>query len=197
MSAEARQVLLARVDTMVATAKNPGAIADHYEREYARADALEKAGNFVEAAAIRTQATAEVMTLLSGTAGLIKGGAGLTLKLADTAGDIIREAPKPLAGTGHGIASAVTDAEAGGPNVGPWQEVRDNKIATKWPPNDGFKGTPVAVTLKSGTIIDRYGDNLNADFFAPSGTPLEARSLAPGSETRPYVKFEVVRPLET
>ncbi|MBC7905170.1 MAG: DUF637 domain-containing protein, partial [Rhodospirillaceae bacterium] len=109
---EGRQALLARVDGMVAAAKNPGMIAEYYEQQFSRADDLEKAGSFDEAAAIRTQATAEVLSLLSGTAALVKGGATLSFKIAGKAGELF-DAGKVTGGTGHGIASAAADAEVG------------------------------------------------------------------------------------
>jgi len=65
----------------------------------------------------------------------------------------------------------------------------------KWPPNDGFAGKPNNVTLKPGTQIDRYGYE-SGSFASPVGTPYNQRSLAPGTENKPYHVYEVVKPIE-
>ncbi|REK66649.1 MAG: hypothetical protein C6P35_08280 [Cohnella sp.] len=64
-----------------------------------------------------------------------------------------------------------------------------------WPKNDGFAGVPKKVTLQPGTRIDRYGLE-TGKFVSPEGTPYEMRSLAPGTETKPYTVYEVVKPLD-
>jgi len=51
-------------------------------------------------------------------------------------------------------------------------------------------GEPQVVTLQPGTKIDRYGYE-GGSFVAPEGTPYEMRSLAPGTETKPYNVYEV------
>ena len=65
----------------------------------------------------------------------------------------------------------------------------------KWPDNYGFKGTPKTKTLHPGKRIDRYGGS-SGQFVSPEGTPFGMRSLPPGSETRPYNIYEVVKPIE-
>lgn len=65
----------------------------------------------------------------------------------------------------------------------------------KWPPNEGFKGTPQKAVLSPGTRIDRYGYNAGT-FVSPQGTSYGARSLAPGTSLKPYRAFEVLKPIE-
>ncbi len=64
----------------------------------------------------------------------------------------------------------------------------------KWPPNDGFDGNPEETTLEVGAKVDRYGYD-GGRFLAPSDTPYEARALAPGTESKPYTVFEVLKPI--
>jgi len=70
---------------------------------------------------------------------------------------------------------------------------RDGNII--WPANDGFKGEPVKLILPPGTRIDRYGSEYGT-FVCPEGVPYEMRSLAPGSETKPYNVYEVEKSVE-
>lgn len=65
----------------------------------------------------------------------------------------------------------------------------------KWPKNDGFAGDPKPVTLLTGTRIDRYGYE-NGKFVSPEGTPYGRRALAPGTESKPYNVYEVVKPFD-
>lgn len=71
----------------------------------------------------------------------------------------------------------------------------DEKGNIKWPPNDGFAGTPKKMTLQPGTRIDRYGYE-GGTFVSPEGIPYNARSLAPGTELKPYNVYEVVKPID-
>ena len=48
-----------------------------------------------------------------------------------------------------------------------------------YPPNDGFAGKPVKITLEPGTIIDRYGSPNGEICFAPGDTKRSA-SVAAG-----------------
>lgn len=73
-----------------------------------------------------------------------------------------------------------------------WTDQAGNII---WPANDGFKGEPVRITLHPGTRIDRYGSEYGT-FVCPEGVPYEKRSLAPGSETKPYNVYAVLKPVE-
>lgn len=70
---------------------------------------------------------------------------------------------------------------------------RDGNII--WPAHDGFHGEPVKLTLQPGTRVDRYGSEYGT-FVCPEGIPYERRSLAPGSETKPYNVYEVKQPIE-
>jgi len=72
---------------------------------------------------------------------------------------------------------------------------KDNSGNIIWPNNDGFTGIPKEVTLQPGTRIDRYGYE-NGSYVAPEGTPYEMRSLAPGTENKPYNVYEVLKPLD-
>lgn len=51
------------------------------------------------------------------------------------------------------------------------------------------------MTLQPGIRIDRYGYE-GGSFVAPEGTPYEKRSLAPGTDVKPYHVYEVVKPVE-
>lgn len=63
-----------------------------------------------------------------------------------------------------------------------------------WPPNRGFAGTSTPQTLTEGTFIDRYGLE-RGTFVSPYGTPVPARSLAPGVADGPYGVYRVVNPI--
>lgn len=64
-----------------------------------------------------------------------------------------------------------------------------------WPPNDGgILGTEKNIVLEKGYQFDRYGLNTES-YVAPVGTPYEMRSLAPGTEFKPYKVFEVAKPV--
>jgi hypothetical protein len=64
-----------------------------------------------------------------------------------------------------------------------------------WPPNNGaVLGTEKNVTLSKGYQFDRYGYDVGT-YVSPLGTPYEKRSLAPGTEAKPYKVFEVVKPV--
>lgn len=80
----------------------------------------------------------------------------------------------------------------GSGEAGQWVDEAGN---IKWPKNDGFAGTPENITLKPGTRIDRYGYE-GGTFVSPEGIPYEMRSLAPGTEVKPYHVYEVVKPVE-
>ncbi len=63
-----------------------------------------------------------------------------------------------------------------------------------WPPNRGFARDPVAKPLPVGARVDRYGYE-GGTFLSPEGTPVEARSLAPGTTSKPYNVYEVEQPI--
>ncbi len=72
----------------------------------------------------------------------------------------------------------------------------------RWPPNDGFESR-APNTLQPGARIDRYGGRVNPDgsfsdtgrYVADDGTPYGERALPPGTDQRPYRRYEVVRPI--
>ena len=65
----------------------------------------------------------------------------------------------------------------------------------KWPDNDGFQDNPVKTVLQPGMLIDRYGDE-KGSFVSPKGTPYKMRSLSPGSETKAYHVYEILKSIE-
>ncbi|MEQ8174099.1 MAG: glycohydrolase toxin TNT-related protein [Syntrophomonadaceae bacterium] len=73
-----------------------------------------------------------------------------------------------------------------------WTDREGNII---WPANDGFEGEALKLILQPGTRIDRYGSEYGT-FVCPEGVPYEMRSLAPGSETKPYNVYAVLKPVE-
>ena len=93
-------------------------------------------------------------------------------------------------GKGASGASKTLTENAG--NTNKWIDEAGN---IKWPQNDGFIGTPNQTIIQPGALIDRYGYN-GGTFASPKGTPYEARSLAPGTENKPYNVYEVIKPIE-
>ena len=63
-----------------------------------------------------------------------------------------------------------------------------------WPPKNGVEGELYNKTLNPGEVIDRYGLD-DGYYTAPAGTPYGHRSLAPGTENKPYSKFEIIKPI--
>ncbi|NJM49717.1 MAG: TNT domain-containing protein [Sphingomonadales bacterium] len=76
----------------------------------------------------------------------------------------------------------------------------------KWiyPPNNGFEGAITQAALKPPSKIDRYGGwvdqkgkfNDTGNFFSPAGSSYGSRALPPGTDTRPFTKYEVVKPFD-
>lgn len=60
-----------------------------------------------------------------------------------------------------------------------------------YPSNDGFLGKPRVITLKPGTIIDRYGSP-SGYFLAPLNTSYDERALPYQPNTRVYCRYKVV-----
>lgn len=73
-----------------------------------------------------------------------------------------------------------------------WMDKSGNII---WPPDRGFDGKSVNQVLKLGTRVDRYGFE-GGTFVSPEGTPYPSRSLAPGTNKKPYYVYEVIKPVE-
>jgi len=65
-----------------------------------------------------------------------------------------------------------------------------------WPADDGFLGPTRKKGLAPGTLVDRYGGKDTSTFFAPPGTPLEARALRYDMRVAPLRTFEVQSPLQ-
>ena len=63
-----------------------------------------------------------------------------------------------------------------------------------WPENDGFGSVPIDEVLQPGMRIDRYGSDFGS-FTSPEGIPYKMRSVAPGTDLKPYSVFEVVEPI--
>ena len=63
-----------------------------------------------------------------------------------------------------------------------------------YPPNDGAVGTPKTITLKAGTIIDRYGWP-NGSYASPKGVSYENRALS-RTTTQAYYVYQVVKDIE-
>ncbi|UZJ79700.1 glycohydrolase toxin TNT-related protein [Fictibacillus sp. KU28468] len=70
-----------------------------------------------------------------------------------------------------------------------------NWPGTKGDPNiDGFVDGKFEVNLlESGKEIDRYGSNLNGQFFSPKGASYESRALPPHMIEQPYSKYIIKR----
>jgi len=119
---------------------------------------------------------------------LVPGGKGArtAAKAVDDVSDIAKAVNK------------VSDAAKVGEELGDtakadkWLDEAGN---IRWPPNRGFGGHIVKETLPSGTKIDRYGTR-DGTFTAPEGTPYSKRALSPGSNNKPYEKYEVIKPIE-
>jgi hypothetical protein len=115
--------------------------------------------------------------------------------------------------TSNGLAISDTTATRIASNFGRegdrFTEVAEQMMAAKqanwvtpqgriiYPPGNGaVPGTEFQTILPAGTKLDRYGAiGEKTDFLAPAGTPLGQRALPAGSETRPLVQLEVLKPL--
>jgi len=79
---------------------------------------------------------------------------------------------------------------------GPYAQARTPTTSFEpYPPNNGFVGTPTRTTLPAGYVVDRYGSGTGA-YASPPGTPISARSLPPGAETRALNSFRLNQPTE-
>ncbi|MGR3367803.1 MAG: TNT domain-containing protein [Sagittula sp.] len=70
----------------------------------------------------------------------------------------------------------------------------------RWPPNDGFEGTPTTETLQPGTRIDRFsgrtGEADTGSFLSPEGASFESRALPYEPSMQRHAVYEVVEPFE-
>jgi RHS repeat-associated protein len=67
--------------------------------------------------------------------------------------------------------------------------------SVRWPLNNGFLDAPQKHQLKPGEIVDRYGGK-GGTFVSPDNTPFPQRSLPPNSESRPYRRCEILKPID-
>jgi nicrotizing toxin Mtb-like protein len=95
-----------------------------------------------------------------------------------------------------------TDALTPGPFIACYWDpsVDNNQGGWRYPANNGFAGGTVAVTLRSGQFLDRFGANTGR-FLAPYGVDYSRRALPPSNldtfEARypnNYHVFRVLRP---
>jgi hypothetical protein len=64
----------------------------------------------------------------------------------------------------------------------------------RWPPNDGFHGTPATQILNPGDKIDRYGSDYGT-FFGKTGASCGSRALPYDCAKLVYNRYVVVKPL--
>jgi Tuberculosis necrotizing toxin len=65
----------------------------------------------------------------------------------------------------------------------------------KWPPDDGFAaGTKYNTTLKTGSVVDRYGGPTGT-YTSPKGASYGSRALPYDKSQMPYKQYEVLRPV--
>lgn len=78
-----------------------------------------------------------------------------------------------------------------------WDEldtlVTRNKICSGYPPANGFVNVDT-ITLPVDKMLDRYG-SMWGTFLADAGASYGGRALPPGSNTRPYYKYRVLKPI--
>jgi Tuberculosis necrotizing toxin len=101
------------------------------------------------------------------------------------------------AGRGPGTAAAPPGAQCPLPSTARADlklEWLNLECSYRFPPNDGFAGTPKDETIAVGSVIDRYGRPSGA-FLAPNGTSWEARALPYEQKGYPYHRYEVLKPL--
>jgi len=162
---------------------------DRMEAEYQKAGASGSFKAGVEGGKLVT----DIAGLLTGGAGIVKGGAVLTEKVvAKVAGKTEAAAVNAGKVPNPNLSSAITDSEAGGYSY--YDKFKNADGGWNWPKNLGFEGNPVKTTIPVGTRLDRYGEP-NGSFLAPKGTPYEQRALAPGGKADKYYEYEVIKPL--
>ena len=80
-------------------------------------------------------------------------------------------------------------------NINLWNgKSTSTSLAPYYPSNDGAAGNWKNEILPKGTVIDRVG-NIDGNYFAPDGTPIEMRSLPYDVNTGEYNRFEILKPL--
>lgn len=106
------------------------------------------------------------------------------------------QAARSTSGFAKASQSWASSAEAG-ESVAGGIKAETLPALSPWPPNAGaIPGTTTRRFLMPGEEVDRYGFS-GGTYVSPVGTPLEARALRPGTETRvPYNSYTVKKPIE-
>lgn len=89
-------------------------------------------------------------------------------------GAAIAVAPMVVAVVSRVVQATQSVVQRAGPAVSRTSPTK--AIQTYFPPNNGFLGKATKITLKPGTIVDRYGYP-GGRFASPVGTPAEMRAL--------------------
>ncbi len=90
------------------------------------------------------------------------------------------------------VTNSRNQLQADAPDVNAPSRWKNSDGSIVWPPNRGFAGTPTPIKLKPGSRFDRYGYE-GGTFVSPEGVPYSQRSLAPGTDSKPYNVYEVVK----
>ncbi|WP_161546294.1 TNT domain-containing protein [Pectobacterium parmentieri] len=69
-----------------------------------------------------------------------------------------------------------------------------NDLVSYWPPNNGAFGKTEIIRLEPGSLVDRYGYP-GGRYLSPAGTPYSMRALPPGTDSKPYTIYEVIKPI--
>jgi hypothetical protein len=75
-----------------------------------------------------------------------------------------------------------------------WIHWVDAKAQIDWPPNDGCAAAPVAQSLTTGQMIDRFGSE-GGTFFSPQGESYRARAVPYVCTQMDYRVYRVVKPV--
>ena len=144
-------------------------------------------------------AGAAVGSLVGGVGGSYLGGEGATALAAHAGYGATGQAIAGVAGGFVGGAIGGGFGFKGGKlaeyKIAESRNWTNLKGETWWPVNRGFDGASKTQPLGVGTKIDRFGYD-GGTFVAPKGTPITMRALAPGTTSKPYSAFEVVKPME-
>jgi hypothetical protein len=108
------------------------------------------------------------------------------------------EAPAAPAQAQNG--QAATAAPAGFPAnlrwdlVPKWIQWVEAKAQISWPPNDGCLSAPVARSLATGEMIDRFGSE-GGSFFSPEGESYRSRAVPYVCAQMDYRVYRVLKPI--
>jgi len=123
-------------------------VVDQYSSAFAEADKLEQMGRHNDAEQIRVKATLDLLSMVTGGVGIAKTAVTTLPKVAEL-GKIVAKG-EGTGGTGHGIASGVTDAEAGLP-LG-WSGAYSKEIA-------GAQSQGFYDAMNPGSLPERHAVN--------------------------------------